>query len=304
MNIIVPEYYKRFKCIADKCKHNCCIGWEIDIDDKTLDLYKAHHDEICKKIDFNSSEPHFILDDKEKCPFLNKNNLCELILNYGEDFLCQICSDHPRFRNFIGTREELGLGLCCEAACKLILSQTSKVTLENADKTTINSDEDIQDFLEFRQHIFSVIQNREKRIENRIFDLICKYNLDIPEFNYIIDFLLSLEILDNSWKDILNKIKTSDINLLEPLDDKWDTVFEQLIVYFIYRHFADAIYDDSIKERLRFSIIGYVIIKSLCLLHLTDNRELSTDIIAEYSRMFSAEIEYSEENMNAVMFNL
>ena len=32
MQIIVPDYYKEFSCIADHCRHSCCIGWEIDID--------------------------------------------------------------------------------------------------------------------------------------------------------------------------------------------------------------------------------------------------------------------------------
>ena len=36
MDIFAPSYYKKFKCIADKCHHNCCIGWEIDIDDEAL----------------------------------------------------------------------------------------------------------------------------------------------------------------------------------------------------------------------------------------------------------------------------
>ena len=30
MTVTVPSYYKDFKCIADKCRHSCCIGWEID----------------------------------------------------------------------------------------------------------------------------------------------------------------------------------------------------------------------------------------------------------------------------------
>ena len=36
----VPSYYKNFRCIADKCPDNCCRGWEIDIDEDTLDYYK------------------------------------------------------------------------------------------------------------------------------------------------------------------------------------------------------------------------------------------------------------------------
>lgn len=41
MTVTVPSYYKDFKCIANKCRHSCCIGWEIDIDDETFDFYKS-----------------------------------------------------------------------------------------------------------------------------------------------------------------------------------------------------------------------------------------------------------------------
>ena len=47
---IYPDYYKKFKCIADKCKHNCCIGWEIDIDNNTYDFYKKLTGDFAKKI--------------------------------------------------------------------------------------------------------------------------------------------------------------------------------------------------------------------------------------------------------------
>ena len=40
MKTIVPNYYKNFRCIADKCRHSCCVGWEIDVDDATMEKYK------------------------------------------------------------------------------------------------------------------------------------------------------------------------------------------------------------------------------------------------------------------------
>ena len=40
MILIKPDYYDVFKCKADKCTDNCCIGWEIDIDENTDNLYK------------------------------------------------------------------------------------------------------------------------------------------------------------------------------------------------------------------------------------------------------------------------
>ena len=40
MLYVVPDYYKEFKCIADKCEDTCCAGWQIVIDEKSLAKYK------------------------------------------------------------------------------------------------------------------------------------------------------------------------------------------------------------------------------------------------------------------------
>ena len=78
MKLRLPNYYKNFKCIADKCKDSCCsAGWEIDIDDKTAEFYKNvkgnFGDKLRKNIKFgyetmksdecspnNSNTSHFI----------------------------------------------------------------------------------------------------------------------------------------------------------------------------------------------------------------------------------------------------
>ena len=38
--LIYPNYYKKFRCIAGDCRDNCCIGWEIDVDGDTLRKYE------------------------------------------------------------------------------------------------------------------------------------------------------------------------------------------------------------------------------------------------------------------------
>lgn len=40
MKTLVPHYYKQFKCKAELCRHTCCKGWEIDIDDAALSKYR------------------------------------------------------------------------------------------------------------------------------------------------------------------------------------------------------------------------------------------------------------------------
>ena len=117
MRLVVPSYYDRFHCIGSACRHNCCIGWEIDIDDTTAEAYQ-HIDgalgcRLQQHIANTDNVPHFILGTDERCPFLNLDNLCDIILELGEEALCDICTDHPRFRNVLPDRTEMGIGLCC-----------------------------------------------------------------------------------------------------------------------------------------------------------------------------------------------
>ena len=129
---IRPDYYDSFKCIAQDCKNNCCIGWEIDIDEQTLEKYKRHSGALKDTLaGCIGPEPcaHFVLAENERCPFLNNKNLCELILEDGEDMLCQICRDHPRFFSDVYGVTEKGLGLCCEAAAEIILTKVSPFSL-------------------------------------------------------------------------------------------------------------------------------------------------------------------------------
>ena len=95
-----PDYYPLFHCIADRCRHNCCIGWEIDVDGDSLAAYDQIGGEMGERlhkcIDRSGEMPHVLLGEQERCPFLNGKNLCDLILYGGEGMLCQICTDHPR----------------------------------------------------------------------------------------------------------------------------------------------------------------------------------------------------------------
>ena len=41
MTEVFPQYYPRFRCRAAACRHTCCRGWEIDIDEETREIYRA-----------------------------------------------------------------------------------------------------------------------------------------------------------------------------------------------------------------------------------------------------------------------
>ena len=125
MRVTVPGWYRDFHCIADACTDSCCVGWEIDIDDESLARYRdmpgAFGDYLRAHIDMEAEPAHFILDG-EHCPFLDERGLCWMILTGGEEMLCDICARHPRFYEWFGDECEIGLGLCCEEACRLWLT--------------------------------------------------------------------------------------------------------------------------------------------------------------------------------------
>lgn len=308
MKYIAPNYYKEFKCIADKCKHSCCIGWEIDIDNDTYEKYLSVTGEfnttLRENIDIYDGVACFRLDAKERCPFLNKNNLCNIILNLGEDYLCQICNDHPRFRNFYGGVTEIGLGLCCEAAAELIVSKKDKVTFEIIDKDDYddyNSDVE-NEFLEFREKIFDMLQNRNITINQRINNVLEFCNINYIEDKIIdtIKFLLALERLDKKWTDILNDLTKYDLSKVT-LPSNFEIIAEQLLIYFTYRHLSGHLEDGRLSKRLLFVIFSYKVIELLCKYNITKHNKLSYTEISEYARLYSSEIEYSDKNTEAIL---
>lgn len=305
MQYVYPDYYKKFNCISSECKHNCCIGWEIDIDSETLDYYSSVGGEIGKRLKENISYndvPHFILSKNDRCPFLNENNLCDIITDLGEESLCDICYSHPRFYNEFSGRTEVGLGLCCEAAAKLILGQKhhiclkSEENLKSADKNII-----------LRDKLIKILQNGDKSIIKR-----CEEMLDFLNIRPLktsidkqIDFLLSLERLDKKWTKTLITVKeshkTSDFDSFDKYMADRQIEYEQLLVYFIYRHFASASEESEIKASALFAVFGYTIIHAIGAVIFSQKGKYTFENQVEITRMFSAEIEYSEDNFKKIL---
>ena len=161
------SYYPKFQCIADKCRHSCCLGWEIDIDPDTREHYATLKDPYAKTINDNiedDPEPHFRLTSDERCPFLNSRGLCDMILNIGEEHLCNICRDHPRYRN----NGEIGLGICCEEALRLLIEETDPITeIEVEDDYCDDDDELVFEYEVQRKELFDIL-NSDADFEEKI----------------------------------------------------------------------------------------------------------------------------------------
>ncbi|MBQ3575620.1 MAG: flagellin lysine-N-methylase, partial [Clostridia bacterium] len=269
MKRFVPDYYPDFACIMGNCRHSCCIGWEIDIDEDSLARFRNIGGGIGKRLAENivldGEGAHFRLTETERCPFLNEKGLCDLILDQGENILCQICADHPRFRNFYSDREETGLGLCCEAAGRLILQryEPARWVMTDDDGAVNELFEDEAELLDLRDELTAIAQDRRLSVDARvekILEITGMEDLDL-RFKGRTDFLLSLERLDGAWT---TRLEASDYSIC-PLPDEngCSIALEQLLVYLLWRHLPAALDDDDLRGRIAFALFIWQLLRDM-----------------------------------------
>ena len=286
MKIIAPNYYP--------C--SCCIGWEIDIDAQTREAYRHIPGEFGKRLNASIEDGEvssFRLGEAERCPMLNPNGLCDLITELGEEALCQICADHPRFRSFFADRTEVGLGMCCEEAARLILSQEEPmrlIVLENDGEDAPLSEEEAA-LLTLRDTLIALLQDRSRPIGERLTEALSLGGLPIPDLDWR-EVYAGLERLDPAWEPLIRQL---DLSL--PAPEHLETAFEQFTVYMLFRHLPGALEDDDLPGRTAFCMLSTKVLMALC----AAQPACSPAECAELARMYSAEIEYSEENIAVLL---
>ncbi len=299
MKIIVPDYYPEFRCIAGACRHSCCIGWEIDIDENTYARYRQESGPLGQRLQDNielaGTTVSFRLDEKERCPFLTQDGLCDIILHLGEGALCQICRDHPRFRADFSDRTEIGLGLCCEEAARIILHRESPLSLitlsEDGETQSLTREE--EELLSRRDTLIAIAQDRSVSMDSRINRLCIAAGAVRPEFDFArwADFYLSLEQMDPAWARLLRESVKKQPDTQVP-----ETAQEQLLVYFLFRHMSSAADEIDFAARAAFAVLSTGMIAEIA--------SRSGVSLSEAARLYSAEIEYSEENTEELLEEL
>ena len=176
MEIRVPHYYRKFQCTADKCPDTCCAGWQIVIDEKTLEKYHTYEgafgNRLANSIDWR--EGVFKQYEDKRCAFLDENNLCDIYTEAGPEMFCRTCKSYPRhFEEFENVRE-ISLAMSCPEAAKLILEPKEPVsflTVEKRYKEDIYEDFDFllySKLVDAREIIFEILQDRTKPVRERM----------------------------------------------------------------------------------------------------------------------------------------
>ena len=74
--------------------------------------------------------------------------------------------------------------------------------------------------------------------------------------------------------------------------------FKNILVYFIFRYFMKAIFDYDASAKIKLAIISTLMIKELAVVRfIENNNEFKEEDMVEVSRMYSKDIEHSDENI-------
>lgn len=133
MKILRPDYMEPFKCIGSPCVDNCCIGWDVDIDEQTFEKYQKIKGDpletLIKDFIHINTEDHdsavnfavVSLTANKRCPFLDVTKLCKIQSKHGETYLSNVCAQYPRIYNQIDGKLEVSASMSCPEIAKMVL---------------------------------------------------------------------------------------------------------------------------------------------------------------------------------------
>ena len=286
---IYPTIYHAFQCKADQCENTCCQLWTIDIDEPTAERYHSMTgslgESLRQAITVDDEGSHFIFSKAQPmCPLLNEKGLCKVVLELGEEGLCDTCHMHPRFYKYIEDLELCGVGLSCEASVELLARQ------EPMDLLLFIIEDDHNEF------------NSEERLTlHNVFELLA-FDLDPNLFQYtpkpskqsfkeLLDLYKQTEPIDENWTAQVNTLSSKLDQLIASVQTYIQhedmSLFNKVYQYILYRQ-IDMLSDYSLESILAYAKDGtdYILIASA----------LEGQPLKQIAR-WSQQIEYDEDNV-------
>lgn len=321
MKTVAPDYYKKFVCTADKCKDNCCrVGWRIAIDEDTYNNCTKRTEDTFKRFcrDIESDDEGYFINGGS-CSMLCSDGLCEIALKYGEDNLGYICRMHPRYINEYSNREEYGVGLACEEAARLIMTDENPNLYDiKEDDSESEADELAEELIGLRKKLMDFVLGNG-RIEDKIAGVLLyteKISPLIANGEYHQAKKARLEKMPIKSKRSNENIKEllEEFKNLEALDKEWikmlDTVGEEtkaesgeyddelkrIFCYFLYRYFVLYSLDGDMLGAVKLAAASVILLREL-FSGKSQNERINT------AHMYSKEIEYDDENIDSLLFD-
>lgn len=320
--------FDKFKCIADKCPKSCCIGWQIMIDEDSLEKYASTSEDFGYRLksSINYQEGSF-LQNNTRCSMLNETGLCDLQSTLGEKYLCNTCCRYPRHTEEFQDIREYSLSLSCPEAVRMIMEPSYSFSTEESEDDIYDNPDEFEDFdfilfdkLEYAReqmikltkdssiplsHRLEMIRSAALSLQN-LFDEGDIFGMDDISYdeknpishNYSVDglnMLLSLEVLEESWHDSIREtISFWKNNSSFDFDKDNEFIFEKVLESLLFNYFCGAVYDGQIYAR---AMIAVMSVRWLMMIYTAHPNSSLAETIYLYSR----EVEHSDTNVNTLI---
>ena len=172
MELLKPDYYDEFTCIADKCTISCCREWKINIDDETYRNWKTiqppsevpGHRSCLQAYTMKKDGSRIMkMTEEHDCPFLAKNRLCYLVSAYGDSMLSETCQIFPREIHEFQDHKEATMMPCCPAVLD-IWKEKKRIAFPETPK------EKEQPLFLVRRKVMDLIMDTEKTPEETLLE--------------------------------------------------------------------------------------------------------------------------------------
>lgn len=320
----IPDYFHDFHCLAGTCPDTCCGQWEIVVDEQAKARYLSAEGALGEKIKHALTEIDgevcmALVDGK--CPLLTEDGLCPIVTEFGEEFLSTTCHTHPRFTEIYGGLQETMLSISCPEAARLLLEREIPLRFVTEIDTVLPEPDDLDAdefdlLLDARQTAFELVQDRSRPLSDRLALLLCfarRLQNNLDELHICEALCRKYEnkaYLDRQLCRIRRKRKGGSLirtrqlmNAMEHLSPAFpealkdlectaltlnEVQLEQLTVYFLFRWWLKAACDDKLWRQAAAVVVSVLTVAGLA-------RPIGS--ITEAARLYSKEIEHSQENM-------
>lgn len=325
MILRTPEYYSAFHCVAGSCPQNCCVGWEVVVDDETAAYYRslpgAQGQRLQSALTVDEEGDCCLIRQGRRCPFLNPDNLCRIYLELGPERTGEVCRTHPRFAEEFGTLKEISLSASCPEAARLLLSQKTPLRFAEQEIPEPESEPDVwlAPLLTCRARMLAILEDRTLPWRTRAAWMLLLANdaqalLDgdrleemgalcddcavlpeeLPEevrapgnglFPAALRILEHMEILEDDWLPTLRAAEQPPRLRLE------DWALERISCYFLFRCFLHAVNDGDLLSRAELAVFAPLVVERLAGQTVTTEAALYR---------FCREVEHDAENLETL----
>ena len=132
-------------------------------------------------------------------------------------------------------------------------------------------------------------KSSEELMENLLYD--CSDLAVLEEEWAMMREKMIKHVQEENWQQDTNEFINS-----QPMID---IQYEQLLVYYVFRYFTQAVYDNNLLDKARFMAVSLLLIREMNVLIWKEKKSFTLEDQVECNRIYSRQMEYSQDNMEA-----